>query len=445
LSGVGEPPAPGEWPEVRTEGDAPPPNSVSVEEGTVLANPPEVIAHGFVAGIPWTIQAWSTAPAPGAKWWEAMVAVGPQMEFHLGAHGFLGGGGIHARVPDKHFVTASGHFFGRAPYVISWAGVVTTEVERLEVVLEDGRAKEIPLHDGPADISRFFWFFPPRGIPAEIVAYGRGERVLERKTLPEVDVIPEQNAGTSVNPAGWRADRPPPGWPEEAREFAPGEGPRREDDFLLHITPYPVFVVPPDAWQGIVSLAGHGGHGTHASYVPARIEFEYLDRPGEPTRGMRVVNVDPSEEDLLEKEYLPHREEGLWWFDVGDDAAFIPQLPGRFRNLEDEASQHRMHSLLGRRYLGQGQLLVSGMATIYERWQYERYPELVEIRFRLPDVAIRLEGWMLSLDELCGFAEQLERLELESGLLRRMTEAASASVAAWETWLRKRYPDAWRG
>jgi len=172
MVGVAEPPAPGEWPEVRAEGSAPPPDNVSVEEGTVLLCPPEVIAHGLVAGIPWNIQAWSTAPAPGAKWWEVMVAVGPEMEFTLGARGFLGGGGIHVRIPEGHFFTASGHFCGRVPYVISWSGVVAEEVERLEVALRDGRTKDVPLQDGPEGIPRFFWFFPPRGVPAEIVAYG---------------------------------------------------------------------------------------------------------------------------------------------------------------------------------------------------------------------------------------------------------------------------------
>jgi hypothetical protein len=33
---------------------------------------------------------------------------------------------------------------------------------------------------------------------------------------------------------------------------------------------------------------------------------------------MHVVNVDPAEEDHLEKLYRPHREEGLWWFDAGE-------------------------------------------------------------------------------------------------------------------------------
>lgn len=235
----GGPPAPGEWPEVRVDDPAPPPQFVSVEEGTVLLRPPEVIAHGLVAGIPWYIQAWSTGPAPGAKWWDVMSAVGPEMEFMLGARGFMGGGGVSIRVPEGHTFTASGHFFGRAPNVIAWTGVVTQEVGRLEVALEDGRTRDVALHRGPEGTPRFFWFFPPRGVRAVIVTHGGGDRVLERVELPEADVTPDQNAGASVNLAGWRADGPPPGWPVEERAFAAGEGPRREEDFLLHIAPFP--------------------------------------------------------------------------------------------------------------------------------------------------------------------------------------------------------------
>jgi len=82
------------------------------------------------------------------------------------------------------------------------------------------------------------------------------------------------------------------------------------------------------------------------------------------------------------------------------------------------------------------------METVFERWEYRGYPELVEIRFRLPDVALRLEGWNLSLEEVCRFAARLERLELGSNLLRRMSEAAAAAAAAWEMWHRERYPHA---
>ena len=35
MAGVGEPPPPGEWPEVRTDGLAPAPDPVHPEEGTV--------------------------------------------------------------------------------------------------------------------------------------------------------------------------------------------------------------------------------------------------------------------------------------------------------------------------------------------------------------------------------------------------------------------------
>src|SRR5438093_4880656 len=80
VVGVGEPPAPGEWPEVRTESPAPASDGVEAEAGTVVARPPEVVAHGLIAGIPWTIQAWTTGPAPGAEWWDVMLPVGPEME-----------------------------------------------------------------------------------------------------------------------------------------------------------------------------------------------------------------------------------------------------------------------------------------------------------------------------------------------------------------------------
>jgi len=259
MAAVGEPPPPGEWPEVRTEGPPPAPDHIRVEEGTVLIRLPEVIAHGLVTGIPWAIQAWETGPARGAKWWEVMEPVGLEMELSLGAHGFLGGGGVHVRVPEGHAFTASGHFFGRVPHVIAWVGVVVDGVARLEVRLEDGRSRDVPLHPGLRGMPRFFWFFPPRGVPPEIVAYERGGRVLERAALPEPEVPPDANAGTSVNPAGWRADGPPAGWPQDEREFAPGEGPRREEDFLLHIAPFPIFVLPLRTGRGSCPSAGTGG------------------------------------------------------------------------------------------------------------------------------------------------------------------------------------------
>jgi hypothetical protein len=440
MADVIEPPEQGQWPKVTSTGPPPPATSVAVEDGTVLVQPPHVIGHGRVAGIPWKIQAWTTAPAPGAKWWDVMEPVGPEMEFELGATGFLGGGGVHLRIPEGHAFTASGHFFGRAPFVIAWAGSVSEIVEQLEVSLADGRTRDIPLHEGPEGFPRLFWFFPPRGVPAELIAYASGGGVLERHVLPELEIEPDANVGTSVNPSGWRADQPPPGWPEEDRDFAPGEGPRREEDFLLHIAPFPIFVVPPEAWRGIVMHGGHGGRGSAASYVPTDVEFEYLDRAGEPTRGMHVVNIDPEEEARLQKLYRPHREPGVWWFDTVGDAAQLPQLPGRFWR-ETQAAGGRSHSTTARRYVGQGRLVAGGSETDFERWEYRDWPELVEIRFSLPGVAIRIEGWDLDADEVLGFAGRLQRLELGSELLKSMTDAAGSATSAWQRWFQERNPD----
>ena len=50
------------------------------------------------------------------------------------------------------------------------------------------------------------------------------------------------------------------------------------------------------------------------------------------------------------------------------DAAFVPQLPGRFR--DEGGAPGGVRSPRGRRYLGQGRLIVSGKETVFERWEY---------------------------------------------------------------------------
>ena len=45
--------------------------------------------------------------------------------------------------------------------------------------------------------------------------------------------------------------------------------------------------------------------------------------------------------------------------------------------------------------LGNGRLMVGGTETAFERCEYRDHPQLVEIRFPLPDVAVRVEGWNL--------------------------------------------------
>jgi hypothetical protein len=44
-----EPPDRGEWPKVASTGSPPPATSVAVEDGTVLVEPPRVIAYGRVS------------------------------------------------------------------------------------------------------------------------------------------------------------------------------------------------------------------------------------------------------------------------------------------------------------------------------------------------------------------------------------------------------------
>ncbi len=198
MADVIEPPDQGEWPMVASTGPPPPATSVAVEDGTVLVEPPRVIAHGRVAGIPWKIQAWTTGPAPGAKWWDVMEPVGPGMEFELGAGGFLGGGRVHVRVPEAHAFTASGHFFGRAPFLIAWAGSVSELVKRLQVSLADGRTRDIPLHEGPEGFPRLFWFFPPRGVSAGLIAHAADDGLVRS----ELDEWPLQAAHERVPHVG---------------------------------------------------------------------------------------------------------------------------------------------------------------------------------------------------------------------------------------------------
>jgi hypothetical protein len=128
----------------------------------------------------------------------------------------------------------------------------------------------------------------------------------------------------------------------------------------------------------------------------------------------------------------------VWWFDTVDDAAHLPQLPGRFRP-EMQAAGGRSHSATARRYAGKGRLLAAGSETDFERWEYRDYSELLEIRFGLSGVAIRIEGWGLDADEVLGFAARLQRLELGSQLLKSMTNAAVSATSAWQSWFDERH------
>jgi hypothetical protein len=83
-----------DWPEVTWGGPIEPYIDRVGDEGRFLAGPKKVVSHGTVAGIPWTLTAFTTKPV--GEWWEYEGPVGPEAEFFLGSDGEYGGGSSHA-------------------------------------------------------------------------------------------------------------------------------------------------------------------------------------------------------------------------------------------------------------------------------------------------------------------------------------------------------------
>jgi hypothetical protein len=192
-----------------------------IDEDLVLPMPREVIAAGTVNGIPWSIQGYVTAPGPNARWWHH-GPVGPELEFLLGKDGSFGGGSAAARIPDGSDFTSEVSFFGAFPEIVAWVGVASERTDHLEVRLHDGSTRRVELREGPEGFPRFFWFFPPRRAEGEVVAVDVGGSGLQREQLIELDVSPDANAGTAVNPFSYAGGSPPPGWPEDAAEVRTG-------------------------------------------------------------------------------------------------------------------------------------------------------------------------------------------------------------------------------
>jgi hypothetical protein len=113
-----------------------------------------------------------------------------------------------------------------------------------------------------------------------------------------------------------------------------------------------------------------------------------------------------------------------------------PEIPGRFRQQQDTRDRDRRIPR-ARRYLGKGELDIAVGKRPFERWAYLDYPELIELRIRLPDVVIRIEGWKVTEEELLLAATSLERMTLGSDLLQRMRAAEATARVAWESWTRE--------
>jgi hypothetical protein len=84
-------------------------------------------------------------PGRTGRWWEH-GPVGPGLEFALGRDGCFGGGEAGTRLNEGTHLTASIHFFGAHPEIVAWVGVVSDEVARLEVRLDDGGGRAVELH-----------------------------------------------------------------------------------------------------------------------------------------------------------------------------------------------------------------------------------------------------------------------------------------------------------
>jgi hypothetical protein len=419
----------GAWPLVEEgEGDPPGPSAGWVDEDLILTQNPQVLAWGRVDGIAWQIDAWSTAPGPGAQWWEH-GPVGPEMAFSLGEGARFGGGGSETRLNDGTDLAASIHFFGSSPSIVSWIGVVSDRVAHIEVRIDDGETRTVDIRHGPPLLPRLFSFFPPRGATGTVVAIGVGGEELQTETLLDTDVPPNANAGTSVNGLGYAADRPPPGWPDDPTQYEPGEGPRHAENFHLHEATFPLYVVHPEKWKGYVQTSGSSASGSRVDDV----SFGYFEKPGGGGRGFEVTSERPDVDRRFER---PIREEdvGIWWSDSFATLAPINFAP-RFisHELTQGLRDERGFPNLGpTRIAAIVEIEVAGLRVRCIRTEYRLLPPLRSIRFELPDVRVALHGWALTVDELEGFARTLERLELGTPLLRAMQAAEARSDARFQ-------------
>jgi hypothetical protein len=410
------------WPTVlEGEGDRPRVIGHDVDPGLRLARPPEIVAWGRIEGIPWQIQAFITSPGPGGKWWEH-GPVGPVLEFALGKEGQFGGGEASTYLNDGTHLTASIDFFGSHPDIVAWLGVVSDDVARLEVRLDDGDVRTIELHPGPPDFRRLFWFFPPRAAAGRVLAFSADGRELQREDLVDVDVHPRSNAGTTVNGFAYPVGRPPPGWPDDPTEYRPGEGPRHAEDFHLHEATFPLYVVPPDRWDGYVGLSGSRSSGRELE----RVGFGYVDEPGTSRRGFEVSNEHPGRRPRLERPLRPE-DVGIWWSDPfpSDDTV---NFAARFLSREERRELTGDRGSLDTgpvRVAGIVELDVTGQRVEAALREYRALPSLRSIRFDLPGVRLVLHGWEMTFDELERHARTLERLALGTNLFSSM-EAAQA-------------------
>lgn len=195
-----DPPAPGEWPDV-TRGDLSDAYvDYSEEEAASIVVDKTAIDAGRVQDEPWSLVALEQN-GKGALWSEG--APGPCGELYLGSWGDDGGGSFCLRLDDMEGapeMTSMGIVWGVGP-ITAYAGVATSRVARIELELEAGGSRLVPLLDGPSGVgARYFVVFVPNGARGSVLAYGGSGEVIEQQGLCAAQLeVPADATGTCGN------------------------------------------------------------------------------------------------------------------------------------------------------------------------------------------------------------------------------------------------------
>jgi hypothetical protein len=138
-----------------------------------------VVAFGHVSGIEWSLAAYDTQPYAGDAF--PRFLGGQCGDLMVGDQGEYGGIAfcLHTdeTASDAQFAMAG---FGNASDqsvgpITGYAGLVGSQVSRVELRLSNGDTTELPLYDAPSGIdARYFEVFVAAGTDGRIVAVGSG-------------------------------------------------------------------------------------------------------------------------------------------------------------------------------------------------------------------------------------------------------------------------------
>jgi hypothetical protein len=169
------------------------------------------------------------------------------------------------------------------------------------------------------------------------------------------------------------------------------------------------------------------GMGSTGGREVGHVRFVYLDAIPDPGHGLGVHCRHPDERSPLR--VTRDEDIGTWLPGTSIDEDEIDFLVRFLPRAEVDRLIHRPIVDLGpRRYLGRVELRRGWSA---ERWGYQDHPLLRSVRIPLPEVELTMLGWDISEERLLWSASRLERLELGSELLRRMSSAVTDSNAAF--------------